>query len=66
MKENKDMNAESYQRATRKRREMSLPYIKSRAKELRRGVRVLTFGRMIDSVNLMIRELEHIARSNHL
>ena len=66
MEENKDMSAESYQRAIRKRRELSLPYIKSRAKEHRRGVRFLTFGRMIDSVNLMIRELEHIARSNHL
>ena len=66
MEENKDMSAESYQRAIRKRRELSLPYIKSRAKELRRGVRFLTFDRMIDSVNLMIRELENIAWSNHL
>jgi len=66
MEENKDMSAESYQRAIRKRREMSLPHIKSRAKEIRRGVKVLTLSRMIDSVNLMIRELEHIARSNHL
>ena len=59
------MSAEAYQRAIRKRREMSFPYIESRAKELRRGVKVLTFGRMIDSVNLMIREYEHIAWSNH-
>ena len=66
MEENKDMSAETYQRAIRKRRELSLQYIKSRAKELRRGVKVLTFGRMVDSVNLMMRELEHIARSNHL
>ena len=60
------MSAETYQRAIRKRRERSFPYINSRAKELRRGVKILTFGRMVDSVNLMIRELEHISRSNHL
>jgi len=46
--------------------ERCLYHINSRAKELGRGVKVLTFGRMIDSVNLMIRELENIARSNHL
>ena len=60
------MSAEAYQRAIRKRREMSFPYIESRAKELRQGIKVLTLGRMIDSVNLMIREYEHIVGSNHL
>ena len=59
------MSAEAYQRAIRKRREMSFPYIESRAKELRRGVKVLTYGRMVDRVNLMLRECEHIAWSNH-
>ena len=60
------MSAEAYQRTIRKRREMAFPYIESRAKELRRGIKVLTYGRMVDRVNLMLRECEHIAWSNHL
>ena len=59
------MSAEAYQRLIRKRREMSFPYIESRAKELRRGIKVLTIGRMIDDVNFVAREIEHIAWSNH-
>lgn len=60
------MSAKAYQTLLRKRREKVLPYIDSRAKELRRSFRVLTLFKMIDRVNLVKHELEHIMRSNHL
>jgi len=60
------MSAKAYQTLLRKRREKALPHIDKRAKELRRNIRVLTLVKMIDGVNLIQHEIEHIARSNYL
>ena len=60
------MSAKAYQTLLRKRREKVFPHIDRRAKELRRNIRSLTLVKMIDGVNLIQHEIEHIARSNHL
>lgn len=60
------MSAEAYQRLMSQKRERAFDYIFRRSRELRRTIRALTLGRMIDEVNLMRNEIEHIAGSNHL
>jgi len=61
-----DVSAGAYQILLRKRREKALPNINRRSQELRRSIRILTYRDMVDGVNFMIRECEHITRSNHL
>jgi len=60
------MSAKAYQKLLMKRRKKAFPHIDRRAKELRRNIRFLTLVKMIDGVNLIQHEIEHIARSNHL
>ena len=60
------MSAGAYQRLLRNKRRTLLPSIYGRANILRREVRILTINKIIYEVNMMIYEMEHIARSNHL
>lgn len=60
------MSAEAYQRLMRQKKELAFDHIDRRSREFRRTIRVLTLGRMIDEVNLMRYEMEHITRSSHL
>ena len=60
------MSAEAYQRLLRERKEQTRKQIESRARYLRRTIRVLTLSKMIEAVNLMRNEIEQITRSNRL